>query len=101
VKTIPAGLAAHIATGATTLCFCWRIERRDGAVFGFTNHDRQLSFGGTDYAPETGFSASEISSSLGLAVDTMEVEGALSSDVITEDDITLGLWDNAKPRGGT
>lgn len=95
MKTLPAGLAAHIATGVTTLCTCWRIQRLDGEVFGFTNHDRVLSFGGVNYQPESGFTASETAASLGLAVDTMEVEGALSSDVITEDDVALGLWDNA------
>lgn len=84
-----------LASGTTTLCRCWRVERTDGAVFGFTDHDRPLAFNGLSYAPETGFTASSIENSLGLAVDTMEVGGALSSDVITEDDIALGHWDGA------
>ncbi|HCO54417.1 MAG TPA: hypothetical protein DIT93_05295 [Pelagibacterium sp.] len=27
--------ATHIASGATTLCWCWRIERTDGVTLGF------------------------------------------------------------------
>lgn len=95
MKTLPSALQTHLNSGATTLCTCWRIQRGDGQVFGFTNHDKVLSFGGDTYQPESGFTPSEMASSLGLAIDTMEVEGALSSEIITEDDIALGLWDNA------
>lgn len=95
MKKLPAGLQAHLDSGATTLCHCWRIARTDGALFGFTDHDLRLSFGGVDFEPESGFSASEAVNSLGLSVDGLEIEGALRSDVITETDIALGLWDNA------
>jgi uncharacterized phage protein (TIGR02218 family) len=95
MKTIPVGMQALLDTGATTLCTCWRIERLDGTVFGFTNHDRALTFNATTYKPETGFMPSETASSLGLQVDTSEVEGALSSAEITDADIALGKWDNA------
>lgn len=96
MKTLQGTLGAHLASGVTTLCRCWRVQRADGQVFGFTDHDQQLSFGGDLYKPETGFTRSETESRLGLAVDTMEVEGALSSAAITEDDIALGLWDGAE-----
>lgn len=95
MKTLHGALGLLLASGVTTLARCWRLQRSDGAVFGFTDHDRTLSFAGTDYAPETGFTRSEFESRLGLAVDTMEVEGAISSEAITEDDIALGRWDNA------
>lgn len=96
MKTLPPGLATLLASGVTTLCRCWRLTRVDAAVFGFTDHDRVLTIAGENYAPQTGFTASEMTSALGLAVDTMNVEGALSSDAITETDIALGLWDNAE-----
>jgi len=95
MKTIPAGLALLLECGVTTLCTCWRVERGDGEVFGFTDHDRPLVFGGTPYEPASGFAASDLASSLGLAVDTMEVQGALSSEAIGTDDLAVGLWDNA------
>jgi len=96
MKTVPAGLAAMLASGVTTLCRCWRVERQNGAVFGFTNHDQPLTFGGLSYEPESGFTAAESETRLGLAVDTQEATGVLSSAAITEDDIALGLWDAAK-----
>ncbi|GAB4227788.1 MAG: DUF2163 domain-containing protein [Methyloligellaceae bacterium] len=95
MKVLPAALQQHLDSGSTTLSWAWRIERADGQVFGFTDHDRPLSFGGTDYEPNSGFGASEIRSGAQLAVDAQDAEGALSSERITETDILDGRWDNA------
>lgn len=95
MKTLPADFQAHLDSGTTTLAWCWRLQRRDGAVFGFTDHDRPLTFAGTNFEPETGFAASEIRSLGDLSVDAQDVQGALRSDRITETDIADGLWDNA------
>jgi len=69
MKTLPSGFQAHLDGGTTTLAWCWRLQRRDGAVFGFTDHDRPLSFAGIGFEPETGFAASEIRSLADLSVD--------------------------------
>jgi len=79
----------------TTVCHCWRLTRKDGHVAGYTDHDRALTIGTTLHAPQTGLAASEARDTLGLAVDTVEVEGALSSDDISETDIAAGLYDGA------
>ena len=95
MKTLSAALQAHLDSGTTTLAWCWRIERADGVVLGFTDHDRPLQFGGVTYEPESGFAASEIRSGTDLSVDAQEAEGVLTSDTITETDILDGRWDNA------
>ncbi len=95
MRTIPENLAAHLADGATTLCHCWKLIRRDGAVFGFTDHDRDLAVNGTVYAARTGLEAAEASAELGFAVGGGEVSGALVSAGLTEDDISSGLYDDA------
>jgi uncharacterized phage protein (TIGR02218 family) len=95
MRILPAALQAHLDGGTTTLAWCWRIERADGEVFGFTDHDRPLAFGGTTYEPESGFSASEIRAGSELAVDAQEAQGVLTSERITETDILDGRWDNA------
>ena len=76
MKTLSAALQAHLDSGATTLAWCWRIERSDGVVFGFTDHDRVLEFGGVSYEPDSGFAASEIRSGADLAVVVDSVEAA-------------------------
>lgn len=95
MRTLEAGLAAHLASGATTLATCWRIERTDGVVLGFTDHDRPLGFGGTDYLPAHGLDGGEAVQKLGPQTDTAEVVGVLHAAAITEDDILLGRYDGA------
>ena len=95
MKSLPAGLQAHLDDGTTTLAWCWRIERADGAIFGFTDHDRALEIAGMSYEPDTGFAASELRASADFSVDGQDAEGALRSDRITETDILDGRWDNA------
>lgn len=95
MKQLPAGLQAHLDSGATTLAWCWKLTRSDGVVMGFTDHDRDISFDGVTFAAASGFTASEIASSLGLAIDNLEVAGALSSVQVTEADLAAGLYDGA------
>ena len=59
LRNLPTGLAAHLAGQATTVCHAWRLTRRDGIVFGFTDHDRDLAFAGTTFRASTGFDASD------------------------------------------
>jgi uncharacterized phage protein (TIGR02218 family) len=96
MKTLSPEFASHLASGATTLCWCWRIERRDGTALGFTDHDKALSFDGTTYEAASGFTASDITDSLGLSVDNLEVTGALSSAALTDDDLAAGRYDDAR-----
>jgi uncharacterized phage protein (TIGR02218 family) len=95
VTAYPEALTAHLGREVTTICHCWRLTRKDGWVAGYTDHDRPLTIGILEYAPQTGLSASEARDTLGLAVDTVDVEGALSSDDISDDDIAAGLFDGA------
>lgn len=95
-RVLEPGLAAALASGVTTLCRCWRLARRDGAVMGFTDHDRQLTFEGVAFEPETGFGRTELSRGLGLSVDNLEAVGALRSDAIREEDVSRGLYDGAR-----
>lgn len=96
MKNLSPQLQAHLDDGTTTLCWCWRITRADGVVFGFTDHDRSLQFDGATFEPESGLTASEVRSSSDLSVDAQDAEGVLSSDRITETDILDGRWDNAE-----
>jgi uncharacterized phage protein (TIGR02218 family) len=96
MKQLDPALQAHLIEGTTTLAWCWRITRADGVSFGFTDHDRTLVFDGTDFEPESGFTASEVRAGSDLSVDAQDAEGVLSSDRITETDILDGRWDNAE-----
>lgn len=95
MSRLSAALESHLSGDVTTHCFCWIIRRFDGVAHGFTDHDRTLTIDGVACEPQTGLTASEATSALGLAVDSAEVEGALSSLSITESDVESGVFDNA------
>ena len=86
----------HLDSGATTLCWCWRITRLDGVRYGFTDHDRDLSFDNTLFEAASGFAASELSAGVGLSTDNLEAEGALMSDRLNEDELAQGRFDEAR-----
>ncbi len=95
MRSVPTDLAAHLTGGATTLATCWIVRRRDGGVFGFTDHDRSLTIDGVACEPASGFDRSTATRSSGFAVGEEEIAGALSSDAITEADLADGRWDGA------
>ena len=95
MKTLPTGLQAHLDSGTTTLCWCWKIVRRDGTALGFTDHDAPIAFDALSYAAVSGFTASEVQSSLGLSVDNLTVLGALNAATLNEADLAAGLYDDA------
>lgn len=95
MKSFSPLFAAHLASGATTLCTCWRLQRTDGVVQGFTDHDVPLAFGGVEYAPDSGFTPSQAASKLGAASASTDLEGVVDSATITEADLELGRYRNA------
>jgi uncharacterized phage protein (TIGR02218 family) len=95
MRTLPAGLATHLASGATTLCHCWKLTPVGGAALGFTDHDYDVVFDGLTYEARAGFEASEIESTLGLAVDNLEASGALSSAKLDAERLRAGDFDHA------
>lgn len=96
MKRLPPALQDHLDTGVTTLCWCWRIVCRSGERFGFTDHDRDLIFDDTTFEAATGFTASEIRDSVGLSVDNLEIDSALTSDRLSETRLAAGDFDDAQ-----
>ena len=72
-------LNAHLQTGVTGICHLWTLERRDGQVLGFTDHDCDLEVGGLIHHAGSGLTASALQLATGLAVDNSEAVGALSA----------------------
>lgn len=89
-------MAAICEGPLTSLAFCWRIERSDGAGVAVTSHDQAISRGGDTYIAEPGMTPAAITRSLGLEPHSAEVAGALSASALTEGDLSLGRWDGAR-----
>ncbi|MEO1538932.1 MAG: DUF2163 domain-containing protein [Pseudomonadota bacterium] len=99
MRALDPEFAEKLAGGATTLCRCWQVVRRDGVVMGFTDHDVDLTFDGVRHAAATGLTAGALEAVTGLAVDSGAVAGAVRSDAIREADIAAGAYDGARVSG--
>lgn len=95
MRAIPPALQVKLDSGATTLCRCWLITRRDGIVQGFTDHDETVLLAGTPCLADTGLNASEATERLGMQIDGAELSGALVHDSLTEADLAAGRYDAA------
>lgn len=96
MRNLSSGFRARLDAGVTTLCACWRIIKQDGAIQGFTDHDRDIAFDGVTYSVMSGLDGSSFESELGFSVGGAEVSGALSSASIEESDLLNGVWDGAR-----
>ena len=95
-RTISSALKAHLQNGTATLAVLTRITRTDGAVLGFTSHDRAISFGGVDYAATDSLSASAVTGEAAASTTNMEAVGIISSDSITDEDLRAGRYNQAE-----
>lgn len=75
---------------------CWRIERTDGVVYGFTTHDQDVTYRGVTYKACDGISTSATSQSVfgGASSGDIEARGILSQ-IVTDFDLYRGLYDGA------
>jgi len=95
MRAIAPDLQARLDGGATRLCRCWRVRRRDGRTYGFTDHDRDLVVDGTLCRASSGMDASAVQTTTGLAVDNAQAVGALSDAGLSAEDIGAGRFDGA------
>jgi uncharacterized phage protein (TIGR02218 family) len=95
MRSIPSALQAKLDSGVTTLCRCWKLQRRDGLIMGFTDHDQDIVLDGLTFLAGTGLSATEATSRLGLAIDGAEISGALADESLTEAELAAGRYDAA------
>lgn len=98
MSSVPNDLRAHLQSGITTVCRAWALERRDGTVLGFTDHDCALSFDGITFQPGSGLTARAVQQATGLSVDNTEALGVLSDAAVREEDIEAGRFDGTEVR---
>lgn len=96
MRHVPEEMASRIESGASTLCHVWLLERSDGTVAGFTDHDRDLTVEGVLCRAASGWAGGAAESAVGLSPGAGAVSGALDDEGITEADILAGLYDRAE-----
>ena len=95
MKSITTALSTHLDGEVTTLASCWKIVRRDGQQFYFTDHDQDIFFEGQTYEAESSYDRTAIQSNSDFAVDNLDVSGILDSEKITDQELRAGLFNRA------
>lgn len=95
-RTVGASLDTHMQGEATTLTTCIRMIRRDGTEFFFTEHDRDIPFGGDIYLAAVGYDRTAIESDASLAADNFEVTGLIDNVTLLDNELKAGLFDYAE-----
>ena len=95
-RAIAPGLGAHLAQDVTSLAILWRIARRDGVIFGFTSHDRDIAVDGVVYRAVPSFLPSAFVSTAAFEAGDIELSGMLTSSAVTEADLAAGRFDFAR-----
>jgi hypothetical protein len=96
MRDIPEEMAARIESGAAMLCHAWVMRRVDGAVLGFTDHDRDLVVDGATCRAGSGWTAGAAESGVGLAAGSLSAAGGLDDEALTAADVEAGLYDGAR-----
>lgn len=95
MRTASTALATHLAQESVALATCWKITRRDGSVFAFTDHDQDITVGGVTYQAAVGYQASAVETSSRLNVDNLDAVALIDSDVLSSEDLEGGSFDYA------
>lgn len=95
MKTISTDLSNHLDKEVTSLATCWRIVRKDGQEFFFTDHDQDILFEGDLYEADSSYDRTAIQNNADFSVDNLDVAGVVDSDKISETELRAGLFNRA------
>jgi hypothetical protein len=96
MKVIATRDQTMLESGGLTIADIWKVTRRDGEVFTFTEHNEDIEFGGLTYDASTAFNRTAKADTDTLAPSNMVMETFLDSEVIQDADVIAGLWDYAE-----
>jgi hypothetical protein len=96
MRAVPEGLAGRIESGAASLCHVWILTRTDGAVLGFTDHDRDLVVDGVTCRAASGWTAGAAETAAGFSPGMAAAVGGFDDDGLSEADLAAGLYDGAR-----
>lgn len=98
MKPVTTEFQTALGENLTFLCRLWEITRRDGQVFRFTDHDRDITYSGQLYKSSTAFTASAVETNVNSASNNLDVTVLLAAGSIEYLDLERGMFDDAVTR---
>ncbi len=88
--------STYMRQETTSLCWGWLLDLNDGRQLAFCDHDEDVRIGNVLFHASSGFIPADIETRLGFSVDNSAVQGALSSESVTQSDIENGHYIGAR-----
>lgn len=96
-KTIDADMLTHYAGGTTSVAHALFVEREDGEMYGWTEHDANDEIDGFTYVcDDPGLEVQAIATAVGTDVGNMQITVVHSGEVFTMLDLIEHKWRNAR-----
>lgn len=83
MRTISAGLKAHLAQTETTICTLIKIELKDASLLLYTDHDQSITYDGGTYVPLNSVVPTSLISSNDMSASSQDITGFLVDGIIT------------------
>lgn len=96
MKQIDQNLLEEIGKSESTLALMVKIIRKDNTEYNFTNFNKNIFYDGRIYKPSGSFIPTSFQQVGDLSVDTIEIQGYYEEGNITEKDLLLELFYDAK-----
>ena len=94
--TLPGALQAALGLELTTLCTLWKITRRDGVEYFYTDHDDDILYEGNTYLRGVGYNREAVEDKADMSVDELNIQGVIVLNNITREDIRGQRFDGAE-----
>ena len=108
-KNISIAYKDHLGSSSLSRALLFKVERKDGVVFGYTTHDVDINgssilrdgvvvpeTNGVLFVARAGMSPTGVEHKTGAEADNMDVQVVFEDDRISVDDIRAGAYDDAK-----
>jgi uncharacterized phage protein (TIGR02218 family) len=98
MRDASSNLITRMATGSNTLARLWRIERKDGTVQRFTDHDEDITITDGTYKSTPSFTPQAVVSTAGRGIGNTELPIVFTGDSSTgfdREQLIRGVYDDA------
>jgi len=96
MKTISDDFKNSLKNNTINLIRCWKITLLDGAILGFTTNNCDIIYDNLKYFSFSSDNIKNLESNIDIKEDFFKIQNVISTDIITNNDILSGKYNNAK-----
>ena len=96
MRTISTSFQAHLESEVQTVALCWKIQRKDGTIYHYTDHDAAIVYDGSTYTPIDSGSPSNYRQNAALSPANIDFNMVFGSNSGRDAEIRAGLFDYAE-----